>query len=94
MPENYADSRSLREKILYLLSIMEKASANEVAAEVMELDGIATEESVGDITREIEEELNKLFEEEVVLKLKEHRQKVRYVLNKLAGFKSCAFVLP
>jgi hypothetical protein len=77
----YDPSHSLREKILYVLSTMEKGSAGEVAQEVMELDGVSSEDGVADITHDIDEELKKLCHEGVVDKLKEHRQKVRYVLH-------------
>ena len=82
MVEKYDQSKSLRDKILYVLSVMEKASWHEVAMEIIELDEISTEEGVADVSVEIENELDKLYEEGIVTKLKEHRQKRRYVLNK------------
>lgn len=79
--EKYDPSTSLRDKILFVLSMMEKASPQEVASEIMELDGISSEEGVADITLDIEKELEKMLEEETINKLKEHRQKIRYVMN-------------
>lgn len=78
----YDKSKPLRDKILYVLSIMEKASPHEVAAEVMELDEISTEDGVEDISIDIENELDKMCEEGIITKLKEPRQKRRYILNR------------
>jgi hypothetical protein len=58
--DKYDKSNPLRNKILYVLSIMEKASPHEVAAEIMELDEISTEDGVEDISIDIEGELDKL----------------------------------
>ena len=78
---HYNPAGSLREKILYVLSTMKKGSAGEVALEVMELDGVSSEDGVADITNDTGEELRKLWYEGVVDKLREHRQKVRYTLH-------------
>lgn len=79
--EKYDKSKPLRDKILYVLSVIEKASPNEVAAEIMELDEISTEDGVEDISVDIENELGKLYEQGAVRKLKEHKQKRRYTLK-------------
>jgi hypothetical protein len=60
---------------------MEKASPHEVAAEIMELDEISTEDGVEDISIDIENELDRMCEEGILNKIKEHRQKNRYTLN-------------
>lgn len=78
---NYNPSGSLREKILYVLSTMKKGSAGEVALEVMELDGVSSEDGVADMATDTSEELKKLWHEGVVDKLREHRQRVRYTLH-------------
>ena len=78
---NYNSSGSLREKILYVLSTMKKGSAGEVALEVMELDGVSSEDGVADMATDTNEELKKLWHEGVVDKLREHRQRVRYTLH-------------
>jgi hypothetical protein len=80
IPDKYDGAKSLKEKILYVLSKLEKGSADEVAMEVMELDGISTEDGVGDITKDINDELHKMLEEGEVERIKkDHREKVRYV---------------
>ena len=77
----YDSSMPLREKVLYVLATLEKASAGEIAVEVMELDGLAAEEEVAETTVEIEKHLEKLDEDGLIEKLREHRQKIRYVLK-------------
>jgi flagellar basal body-associated protein FliL len=77
----YDSSLPLREKVLYVLSILKKESINELSVEIMELDGLSTEEGVSELTIEIEREINRLHEEGVVTKVKEHRQKTRYILS-------------
>jgi hypothetical protein len=77
----YNKSKPLRDKILYALSVMKKASPHEIAAEITELDEISTEDGVEDISIDIESELDKLYEEGLVTTLKEHRQKPRYILK-------------
>jgi len=79
--DKYDKSKPLRDKILYVLSVIEKASPHEVATEIMELDEISTEDGVEDISIDIESELDKLYQEGKIIKLKEHRQKPRYTLN-------------
>ena len=79
--EKYDKSKPLRDKIIYVLSVIEKASPHEVAAEIMELDEISTEDGVEDISVDIENELDKLYEEGVLTKLKEHKQKRRFALK-------------
>jgi hypothetical protein len=79
-PEHFAEAGSLREKILYVLSVMHKGSAGEVATELVELQGIASEEGVAETTVDVENELEKMREEGVVVEVKEHRQKKRYSL--------------
>ncbi len=53
-PGKYDSAWSLREKICYVLSVMQKGSAGEIAMEIMELEGIAAEEEVADLTISIE----------------------------------------
>lgn len=71
---------SLLEKVKHVLSILKKASPDEVAMEIMEMQGIAAEDGVAELTVETTELLEKLCEEGVVEKVKDHRQKVRYRL--------------
>jgi DNA-binding PadR family transcriptional regulator len=78
--KHFSEASSIRDMILYVLSVMHKGSAAEVAAEIVELQGIASEEEVADITITIEQELEKLLEEGLVKELREHRQRKRYLL--------------
>lgn len=79
--ENNMENMNLQDKVKHVLSILKKGSADEVAMEIMEIQGIAAEESVAELTIETTELLEKLCEEGVVVKVKEPRQKVRYMLQ-------------
>ena len=81
IPQSFAQAQSIRDKILYTLSVMHKGSAEEIATEIVELQGIASEEGVADTTQDVEMELAKLRDEGRVEVVKEHRQKKRYALT-------------
>jgi hypothetical protein len=81
VPDKYADSLSLTDKILFVLSVIQKGSADEVAIETMELQGTSSEDGVADLTDETANELDRLCEEGVITRVKEHRQKVRFALT-------------
>lgn len=85
IPKSFDEALSLRERVTYVLSIMHKGSAREVAAEVTELQGIASEEGVEEITVDTENELEKMLEEGLVVEVREHRQKKRYSLASSGG---------
>lgn len=72
---------SLQDKVKHVLSILKKGSPDEVAMEIMEMQGIAAEEGVAELTLETTELLERLCEDGVVEKVKEPRQKVRYRLH-------------
>lgn len=80
IPQNFAEATTLSDKIFFTLSLMHKGSAEEIASEIAELQGIASEEGVAEINLAVEKELDKLLEENKVDVVKEHRQKKRYVL--------------
>ena len=71
----------LQQMILHSLGIMKKASADEIAMEIMEERGITSEEEVAELVIETKEELEKLLDAGIVKKIKPHREKTRYVLN-------------
>ena len=81
IPQSFAEAGTLRDKIFFALSVMQKGSAEEIATEIVELQGIASEEGVADITLDVETEMEKLLEEGAVETVKEHRQKKRYALT-------------
>lgn len=56
IPEHFKNELSLREQILFVLSILKKATADEMTMELMELEGIATEEGVANLTIEVKNE--------------------------------------
>jgi hypothetical protein len=75
------ENMSLVDKIKHVLSILKKGSPDEVAMEIMERQGVASENGVEELTVETTELLEKLCEEGVVTRVKDHRQKVRYSLT-------------
>lgn len=81
IPAQYSDKLPLREQILYILSVLKKGAASEVAIELMELKGISSEEGVADLTIETEQELEKLYGEDIVVIVREKREKNRYALK-------------
>ena len=80
IPQSFAEAATLRDKIFFTLSVMHKGSTEEIASEIAELQGIASEEGVAEMNVAVEGELEKLLEEGRVEVVKEHRQKNRYVL--------------
>lgn len=80
IPSHFSEANTFREKVLFVLSLMHKGSASEVANEIAELDGISTEEEMAELVMETEQELEKLLEQGAVEVVKEHRQKKRFVL--------------
>ncbi len=81
IPQSFAEATTLRDKILFTLSLMHKGSAEELASEIAELQGTASEEGVAEINLAVEKELDKLLEEGGGEVVKEHRQKKRYALS-------------
>lgn len=81
IPQSFADAATLRDKIVFTLSLMHKGSAEELASEIAELQGIASEEGMAEINVAVEAEMEKLLDEGKVEVVKEHRQKNRYVLS-------------
>jgi hypothetical protein len=80
-PSNYSANLSLPDKILYVLSLLKKATTDEIAMEIMELEGVSSEEGVAELTIEIHERLQKLHEEGLVTFVTEHDKKVKYFLK-------------
>lgn len=81
IPEKFEESLSLEHKILYVLSIMPHASADEVAMEIMELQGTATEESVAELTNATSEKLHQLQQQAIVKMETTHEKQTRYWLS-------------
>lgn len=81
IPPHYSASLSFEQQLLYVLSQMKKGSAGEIAAELMELQGVSSEDGVADLTVQTEKELDKLCAKEKVNVVKERHQKKRYQLR-------------
>ncbi len=82
LPEHFTKQLSLKEQILFVLSILKKATADEVTMELMELKGIATEEGVANLTIEVKNELKKMQEAHLLKQVTETDKQVRYVVNR------------
>jgi hypothetical protein len=80
IPAQFSDQLSLAEQVVYVLNVLRKASADEVAMEIMELKGIAAEDGVADLTMDTQKQLDKLCEANLVQVVKEKREKRRYAL--------------
>ena len=80
IPQSFAEAATLRDKLFFTLSVMHKGSAEELASEIAELQGIASEEGIAEMNVAVVAEMDKLLEEGKVEVVKEHRQKNRYVL--------------
>ena len=82
IPEQFNENLSISEKILYTLSLMHKGSTEEIAAEIAELQGIASEEGIAEMNEAVANEAEKLLDEGQLELVKEYRQKKRYSLVK------------
>lgn len=80
IPGKYSPDLSLGNRIMYIISVLKKPTADEVAMELMELQGISTEESVSELRRDTEQELKNLCNAGTIIKVKEHHQKTTYIL--------------
>ena len=81
IPDKFSDNLSFSEQVLYALSVLKKGAAGEIAMELMELKGVASEEGVAELTIETEQELERLITKGMVHLVKEKRQKNRYTLT-------------
>ena len=52
----------LQEQVAFVISEMHAASADDISMQLMELKGIATEEGVAELTLEVKNELEKMYE--------------------------------
>jgi hypothetical protein len=81
VPEKYSSTSSLRDKIIYVISVLKSPTPDEVAMEIMELQGISTEDGVADLRKDTAEELKRLCAAGLVVKVKEHHKKTTYILS-------------
>lgn len=79
--QNFSNNLSLQQKALSVLSLLKKATADEVAMEIMELQGSASEEGVAELTIATTEALNKMQHEGLLKMETESDKKIRYSLK-------------
>jgi hypothetical protein len=78
IPQHYSTTLSFEEQVLYVLSHLRRGSLSEIAIELMELQGVSTEEAVADLTIYTEKQLEKLCADGQVEIVKERHEKKRY----------------
>jgi len=83
VPEHFSTRLSLQQQVVYVLSLQEEGTPEEIAMELIELRGIASEERVADLTVAIENELQKMEKVGLVRAEKETGQPSRYRLQNI-----------
>ncbi|MGN6619228.1 MAG: hypothetical protein ACTHJ5_18780 [Ilyomonas sp.] len=76
----YSSDLPINQKIRYVLSLLKKATADEITMEIMELQGISTEEGVAALTIEITEALDKMQQSHHLKKVTEPDKKTYFFL--------------
>ena len=84
IPKQFDQAVTFSEQVLYVLSVIKKASATELAIELMELKGISSEDGVAELTIQTEKELESLLHSGIVKIIREKREKNRYVIKDLS----------
>ena len=79
IPEHFSARHTLPEQVLYVLTLLKKATAEQIAMELMELKEITTEEGVANLNIEVANALDKLHEAHLVKQLTEPDKKVYYL---------------
>ncbi len=82
VPDSYSGNLSLNEKVLYVLSLLSKATADEIAMEIMELQGTAAEEGVAELNIETIEALNHLHQQGLVKMETQSNKQIYYWVKK------------
>lgn len=80
IPANFSEELSFEQQALFVLSKLKKGSAGEIAAELMELKGVASEHGVADLTVYVERQLEKLSAEGTIQAIREKHEKKRYLI--------------
>lgn len=81
IPQKFSQQLTLKEQIVYVLSLLPSATADEVAMELMELKGTASKDGVADLTHDVEQALKKLHEEQVLKVVVKEDKRVHYLLS-------------
>ena len=77
---NYPSNAPLKDRVHSIISLLEEPAVYEITAEILELQGIASEEGVAECTLNIEEALKQLIEAGAVEKYFDNG-KMRYKIN-------------
>jgi hypothetical protein len=79
----YPANASINDKILYVLSLLKKATADEVAMEIMELQATSSEEGVAELTIATSEALKQMQHQGLLKMETENDKQTRYSLKHL-----------
>ena len=77
---SYPDDAPLKDRVLSVIRLLKQPTVHEIAAEIVELQGIASEEGVAECTTNIEEVLKQLWEAGAI-ETHSDNGKDRYKLN-------------
>jgi len=77
---SYPNNAPLKDRVLSVISLLEEPTVGEIAAEIVELQGIASEEAIAECTLNIEEALKQLIEAGAVERYSDN-EKVRYKIR-------------
>lgn len=81
IPEAFSADMQLKDKILFVLSKLHRATPDQVAMEIMELQGTASEEGVAELIITVTQAMNELQHEGVLKGFTEEGKQTRYTLT-------------
>ena len=79
-PFTTEDKSVTAEKVMYILSLKETASADEIATEIMEIQGLSTEGEVADTKITVEHLLRQLRDEGKIWIVSDAGEEMRFAL--------------
>jgi len=81
LPAGFSIHLTTDQKVLYALSLLKRATADEVAMEIMELQGTTTEEGVAELTISTAETLHHLQHQGILKMETESDKQIRFWLK-------------
>ncbi len=79
-PFTTSDKNVTAEKVMYIISLKETASADEIATEIMEIQGLATEGEVAETKIAVEHLLRQLRDEGKIWIVSDAGEEMRFAL--------------
>ncbi len=81
IPQHFSPELSLQQQVLFVLSLLKKASVDDITAELIELRGVAAEGAVLNLTIEVEDQLVKMHNEGLIKQIMEPDKKKPFLLE-------------